>query len=492
MSEVEPASPEAPAQRGPLHRRQFVLGPESFVAASGWKTQRLGAAGVLSHCPELSVSARADAEGRVWQLLGLAVQTDPERPDPLAEIGASRSLEVAERSRSWAGRWLLLGQDGVLADASALLGVFYRLSRAGTWASSSAALLHRILENAAGELDARELAWGCGVEWAPPPRSRFAQLRRLLPSQRLFSAQLQVRPAPLLPPEHEPLGYPELLDRLERSLLTALARMPKVDGTLWLPLTAGFDSRLLLAAARRGGLSLRTYTQRIPEMAAADAALPPQLAQAAGVPHQWIDAEAGSPVDLALHDAHTGAHTFDIDRRFIADGQWRFAGPQDLVLRGGCFEVGRGYYWKSFAARSPRHAPPPAEAIARGLGEPVGSSAVDGLREWVEWAEAHPHPGLDWRDRLYIEQRLAGWLSSIEQALDLVDPVRFHAINCSRSFGWLLSLPEDVRLASQHHVDLIHRMAPDLLRFPFNPGDRRGPRAIARRIARRVAARLRR
>ena len=80
------------------------------------------------------------------------------------------------------------------------------------------------------------------------------------------------------------------------------------------------------------------------------------------------------------------------------------------------------------------------------------------------------HQDMDWRDRFYLEQRLAGWLSSEEQSLDLIDADKFYIANSHYYFAHMLRVPEEKRCVSQHHIDLIARMAPELIKFPFNPG----------------------
>jgi hypothetical protein len=145
-----------------------------------------------------------------------------------------------------------------------------------------------------------------------------------------------------------------------------------------------------------------------------------------------------------------------------------------LILRGGVFEIGRCYFYRKF--------PEPVtndlfELIAErfSFSEFHASSFAHlaGIAEWVEWIARTAPTALDWRDRLYLEQRIAGWLSSTEHGLDLTSYERAYVANSHVYIATVLTLPESIRRSSQHHVDLIHRMAPELLRFPFNPSDDR-------------------
>jgi hypothetical protein len=101
----------------------------------------------------------------------------------------------------------------------------------------------------------------------------------------------------------------------------------------------------------------------------------------------------------------------------------------------------------------------------------ASSSHFDGISEWVDWVARTPHTGLDWRDRLFLEQSNAGWVSSVEQALDITAYERFYVANSHFYVSTTLALSEETRRSKRHHVDLIRRMAPDVLQFPFNPPD---------------------
>jgi Aspartyl/Asparaginyl beta-hydroxylase len=106
----------------------------------------------LSHCPELRISWARDADGTAWALLGLAIEIDENRPDPLSAITRTPAGDVPALRYGCAGRWLLVGGGQVFMDAEGLLGRFYGCGADGeTWASSSPALrYHLTIEEASG------------------------------------------------------------------------------------------------------------------------------------------------------------------------------------------------------------------------------------------------------------------------------------------------------------------------------------------------------
>jgi hypothetical protein len=431
-----------------------------------------------------------DLDDASWHLLGLAAQTDPERPDPIEEIGVSRTHQVSDLYQRWAGRWVLIGNDELHMDASGLLGCLYgvadpaSMTQREIWISSSPALLAEL---------ARSDPWNSAIEqlnhgrmnWYPPPYTRYRSVRRLLPSQILALSTGDVRSRRLLPDTGLDGDDDAILDALQTSLLTALRRLAHRAQTVWVPLSAGYDSRLVLALALYAGIPVKTYTMRkvnawhpsingrpfTSYASNADMTLPPLLAREAGLEHCWIPKGPFNREALELYDYHTDGHTLENDRVYFAHGQWDWAERGDLILRGGAFEVGHCFYWKRFPDGLPIGSLPAPSSIIEAFGLKSESIHANGIRAWLNWASEAPPVAIDWRDRMYIEQRIAGWLSAFEQALDLTLAERFYVVNSARTFALLTALPEETRLRRAHHVDLIRRMAPSLLRVPFNPPD---------------------
>ena len=477
-----------------VHRRQFLFGPEAVEVAPDWQLFRLGTTGFLQSCPNLPVAQIRDREGRSWVLLGRAVESDPERPDPVSGIEAALTAEVAERSQSWAGRWLLIGPSNIYGDASCLLGCFYAIDPAGRpWVSSSPVLLaQQVFAGAPRVADERKLIYEQGLSWFPPPRSRFAGIRRLLPSQTLALETGVPEPRSLMPPIERSDDRDALIVWLTCRLRTVMSRLTAAVGEPpWLGLTAGYDSRLMLSIAVDAGLEVRPYTRLTGRMTVADRVLPPRIAKQAGVPH-WIMRETGTRSAMnarrALLEAHAGGQVSDGDARPYLTGAR--AGMEGVTFGGHGFAIAGGFNdWREF----PEQMPKPAEAAAllmRSMGEPSGSPAAEGLTEWFAWARDHPHPNLDWRDRIFLEQRQAGWLASKEQLFDLNRLERIPILNAATIYARILGLSAAHRTGSSLQQSMIEALRPDLADFPFNPSDRmflaRYPHLVLRRRYRRL------
>jgi hypothetical protein len=438
-----------------LHRRQFVIGPRPLGPFDDWGAVELGDGLVLSHDPVLPVRRSGAAA-----LIGVAVQTVPGRPGPVRELDAAAADDGL--TGNWAGRWILVAEGRLRLDPTGTLACFHRNVGGELWASSSPELL-RTMEP---ELPTSRspIVHGRGMDWFPPPASGVPGVECLLPSQVLRLVDGHVEPIPLPTPGPK-RPYEEILDGLARRLTTAMSNAGATTDEVWAPLTAGGDSRLVLAAAVSAGLPVRTYTFHFPGIPSADRDLPPRLARAVGVEHHAIPPGACDPRRLDLWDRHTAGHAVDADRDYFACGQFDpLAGP-DIVLGGNVFETGRGYYY----AALPAELPATPEATAALLERELPSARPDGVLAWASWLHRTRDHALDWRDRFYIEQRLAGWLATIGQGTDLAGVDYVHLANCAAYLAETLAIEEDVRRAGRHQGDLLRRLAPALAELPVNP-----------------------
>jgi len=254
----------------------------------------------------------------------------------------------------------------------------------------------------------------------------------------------------------------------------------------YLPLTGGIDSRTVLAVSMAANLAPVTYTFDKPTNSDGDRLIPPRLAAVVGTPHKYVRRGSFTKARQKEFDAHTLGHCVDIDRDYWSFGQWGALAAHGVILRGGCFELGRRFY----------HHDIPDTVAAAGLSvdkllarkqnpwlrgrQPL---VRDGFAAWLEWANAHPEDGLDIRDRLYWEQRLGAWLSSIEQGLDLVGVERIHIANSHLIFNLLNQIPQDLRASGVAQREIIRQLVPRLSEFRFNPPD-----PITKKIVRRSLA----
>lgn len=504
LDEVQPdrAAAGRDVVLGLLHRRQWVAGPRPVLE---WPSVRIGGPHLslhVSHHPELTCRQVHTPAG-TWTLLGDPVQTDSEAGRLLSELARVDPRDPDATTRSWAGRWLLVDPHGrVHLDAAGLLACVHRREHVRTWASSSPALLAHL--PGLPELPAVARAFvHSGANYHASPGAGFDGLDRLLPSQVLDLSTGQVAARRLMPPG-DPRTVADVAEEVCARLGTGIGQLAASASTVWLALTAGVDSRTLLAAARVHGVEVRTFTQLHDDMSLADRVLPPQLAAAAGVPHVFVAAAALRRDRLALYDEHTAHAAQDRDRDFYPRGQWDVVQPGDVVLRANAFEVVASTWQRRVRAEEQGSAVPSTEAVLRLLKEQRSGVFAQDIDRWRLWAQAHPEPDLLWVDRLYWEQRLGSWAATTEQSLDLLAGRSVVLPSCRAVFEALNALPQPERRARHAQRALLSTYAPALAEFPINPARasfsrlarvgyavRGGASATTRRVLHRAAARAR-
>ena len=494
-----------------VHRRQFVIGPERLLAQPDWRSETLDGGLVLSHCSELRIQRGRDRNGVDWWLLGTAIQTVGDRVDPIPEIGQSVTGDVIARTDSWTGRWVLIGQDHLYLDACGLLGCYYRsgVENRSLWVSSSPGVILEIPRLPKPKRSARKIVHGVGLDYDLPPRTLYDGVKKLLPSQVLCLKSGAVRGRRLVHVASESEAYPEVLDELEQYFTTTLKNIEKSlspSGRLWIALSGGYDSRLLFAAAKAAGLRFQTYTQEVPGRATWDYEIAKQLAQMSGVEHRYIRREAVDPDRRRAFDAHVAGLLVDVEREFHSRKQWSWPDRNDVLVRGFVFEAGRCFFWNRFSGNWDPANPATADLVAYFSDERRSREARKSLGALFDWFARHPQDHIDWRDRFYIESRLGGWASQVEQSLDLTNASSINPANSRRFLSLVLSIPWEKRMATAHQVDLIRRYAPELCDLPFKPATKllnrflgrvkafaqviryAGPLALYDKVARRLSS----
>jgi hypothetical protein len=439
----------------PVHTRQFLLGPEPREVRPDWLTRPVSDGLHLSHCPTLPVAATPH---------GLVVG------DAIATVSPDGGPDT------WSGRWIVIDDGALRLDTGGLLGCFTRVTDAGQWVSSSLEILRRLDPELTRHEDRLERNWRI-MDWYPPPHSAVEGIARLLPSQALDVLTGEVRRVDLPLPNavadaeadaeaDQAASIERVRSRLVRAIRGASALAAQDGGRVWIGLTGGRDSRVVLAAAAAAGIEAMTYTFIREQTSQGDRDLPPKLAASVGFQHVRIPLDVVDPARAAEFDEHTGGGFTGGPQLQYSTGGWDRVEASAVALEGGCFEMARCYYYD----RLPRDLGVSAAKAADAILERFPTQRPDGVRAWAEWAFADgTEAGLDWRDRFYLEQRVGGWLSSGLQGFDISGRRQVHIANERSVLADLLSFPQPQRRRSAHEAALVQQMAPDLAAFPYNP-----------------------
>ncbi len=470
---ADPAA-QTPAHAARVHRRQFLLAGTPQQAAEGWGQLRLGERLYLSHCPELALQAVHDAEGLLWAVLGTAVDSQVNaaslRGGVVAAIRASRSDDVTRLVHTWSGRWLLVSSNCIVGDAAALMGLHYLGAGSRFMASTSTALLAQ--HAAVCRADGRVPGW-YGLDWYPPPGTKYRQVYKLLPDQTLYPATGEVRFFDRL--QSFPLGLPstlgDLVELLRIGLVATVRSLAEAQPgrPFTLALTAGLDSRTSFSVLVDAGVKFDTCTFQHSRISDADRSLPPTIAARHGVPHRFIPSAPPDERLQNIFDRHTDWSVFGADRESYAAGCFGHLLGERWFIRSGCWELARRYFHRKLQAINLDDVVARPGRVVRRFNTfvNIGESSV-ALARWARWRSDHAVTA-DWRDLFYRDQRLGGWLSAIEQSLDLADPTSVHMVNGDLFYRLLLAAARLGEPPEALQAALIERCCPGLMDFPVNP-----------------------
>ena len=158
---------------------------------------------------------------------------------------------------------------------------------------------------------------------------------------------------------------------LASTLKTILTNWGQMDfRERFVMLTAGLDTRSVLAAASAANISVQTYTNKNPNLARHDRDLPPRLAACVGSRHRFV-----SDLGLALDEVkaresavieHMDGATFHPVFGTFATGRSDLMNDNGRTTAGGhAFEIGRCFFWDKFSRAGLTEMRPSADQLLR-------------------------------------------------------------------------------------------------------------------------------
>lgn len=422
----------------------------------------------LHHSPHVPVTQVSSGDGALT-LAGDAVLASDGDLDPWLERAVSGGhAEVLRHLQSVTGRYVAIHQDGdattVVPDAFAHRAVYYHLDR-----PLVASSLKLLCDAADLELtpDDRAVAFVRSETFRANERefvgdgTRFEEVRRVLPNHLLELDGMAVSRRPLFPVDTrgDPSEY--VADRIAAAIETFESR-----SRLRVAITAGWDSRVLLACGRDVASRISWYTCTTRE-----GEPPPDVS----IPREMA---ARHDLDYAVYYPRSLDEEFlerfrrFVDRpdelpktRHIQFYQNHFDRAEELYLTGHGGELLRAFFdW------SDEGPPTPAQASAA-VDYPEDPFVRDELESWlsgaVEYADEYGIPVVD---LLYWEQRMGRWAAREAMEKD----VAINGVSPFANYDLLLAglrTPREARGGPEHRLlrDVIDSRWPALLTHDFNP-----------------------
>lgn len=240
-----------------------------------------------------------------------------------------------------------------------------------------------------------------------------------------------------------------------QSTIKAISNNHKIN----LSLTAGRDSRMILACARNVLQKCHFFTFQ-PEKANHDVEIPSLLAKTFHLDHDFVPIVYAKPDELEQWLNLTG---------YSVSGQiWKIHktlesfDQNSVVMPGMAGEVGRAFYWK---VNDNTKSLITAKDILKRIHMPLHEKLIAKAENWL--AELSYVNTFTLLDLLYIEQRLGCW-SAPQYYGNTTVAFELAPLNSRTIFHTMLRLPHDYRFSQKLANELILNVWPELLELPFN------------------------
>ena len=229
------------------------------------------------------------------------------------------------------------------------------------------------------------------------------------------------------------------------------------------PLTAGYDSRVLLACSRAVLDRITLFTAHLPGETTGwrDIVVARAIAAKVGLPHTVLPHRRARASDLREFVERTGGEAGE-PRGWQAIRTFKQTAPDRATLMGHSADIARGDYWNWMQ-------PITAVTASRLLKICRVPPLPDFVARAKAWLRALPTRNMiTVMDLVYAEQSGGCWAGVIEYAEDGYSLLRLAPMCHTEIIRTLMSLPEAYRRADGFEHDLLAAQWPELLEFPIN------------------------
>jgi hypothetical protein len=469
----------------PALTRHYVLTRVQEQIPAGWLRHRLGrwwlgAAG-------LDVTDVVDATSR---RLGVCVGYPVSHRTPgdrvLLLAGHGGTADIGDFYEHVTGRYVVIliepGRERLYLDPYGSLATVFAEN-----ARIAASNPHLVGETAWDDELIAALAMPQSGLWYPSGLTPKQQVRRLLPNHYLdLETWTVARHWPSAPSELqvEPdwrLGVDTIAGTLERTFAVTAARCP-----VQVTLTAGRDSRMVLACARKF-LSETTFVTFAGRLQTVDMHIAGALRRRFHLMHEFLPVRAAPPRDLYRFLYVTG--------HCIGGEIWKIhktielLQPDRVAFSGTGGEVGRAFYWRDCDRED---TPLTGEDLLHRCNLPLHSRLVDATASWL--SELDGFNAFNILDLFYLENRLGCWAAP-QHFANTRSRFAFSPFNHRLVFAAMMRLPYEFRRRQEMASAVCRTSWPELLEYPFNQftGVRRylaRSRGVVRRLGKAVRRRV--
>lgn len=407
---------------------------------------------------------------------------------PVDESSPGSATSVEELIYGFGGRWAFVYSSGdssrIYLDAGGGNGVVYDPERRRA-ASTTGLLLSDEEYVARFDGDLYRTLRITQDGWFPAGLTAHVGIRRLLCNHYLDLERWRCSrhwPTDDVRWTSDPHGHSVRIT----DIATATTETLLANGKVVAALTAGNESRLLLAAMRPIAGDVEFVTNGAPgtELDVHHAQF---LSQRFGLRHRVLRPRAATDDEMRSWQYEIG--------HCIGGNNMRYH-PSIAPLRnfdyfvgGVAGEVGRGFFWRASDDEATELDP---RGVAMRLGMPMHQRVVDAVADWLVSVEGmNPLTQLD---LAYLELRVSAWAFAQGYAQDRIVS-HMHPLITRESFRLMLELDPVTKRSNGYVTSGVRARWPELLEIPINKyGDRRDVLSLARKVSqpKRVARKLRR
>jgi hypothetical protein len=472
-----------------VYRNQFVLGPR-HVDFPGWAKLQIRPDILVTAHPDLMCCQAVDGP---CSLTLLGFMLDPEDPakgdqaivDGLLSSGGTWSAGpagVIPSTFKYAGRWIPIADDGhqvvVFNDPAGMRSVFYATDADAVWCASQPGMLAQLL-NRQTSPEALEIIDSLGFRnnpeyWWPGCGSPFVGVEHLLPNHLLDLTRGTMQrywPDRDLPRLRLNDAVKVVAGTLRGIMMSAASRFD-----LAVSVTAGLDSRLVLAASRDVADHVAYHTVRQLAMPDdhPDIAVPAALLSRLGLRHEliraipFVDPEFASAFQANTPLAH---------RHYEPDAAAIFSayGGSKVTVTGSVSEAVRNPL--SLMGRRSIVGPTSDREMARLWFFTTAPGAVRAIERWRAELGHTYNVGPD--TLFYLEQRAGNWGAMTQLEFDTAWRDILTPFNCRALLATMLGVEEPSRHKALY-LRVTERLWPELLRTPINPHRRKKGTVLTR------------
>ena len=429
------------------YRGQFVLSRSRADVPSGWRTAE--GAGWHLAVNDLPIHELVDGERFLGWCVGHPLSAHPVRLDP---------NNIESFYETFAGAWalVLVGMGRLLLDPGGQVPVVYDTE---TEIAASTPTLIPTAQPRDLQFE-HEVGFPERDGWFPFGLTSRPNIRRLLPNHELDLERWTVtRNWPS--PDHD-FSIHKDMKPLVASIcrdVTNTIRLAREQHPLQITLTAGLDSRMVLACAREFVSDAKFFTYSRPEETC-DMHIAQRLARIAQLDHRFlpfIDASREQMVEWL----HRTGHSISGGILHIHPSLTQLD-PSRVLVTGIGGEIGRSIYYRRGDSSNMALN---AEILLRRVGRPAAPRLLEAGAHWLEGLRSFdPFVKLD---LLYIENRLGCWAAP-QKFTNNVSKFELTPFVDRKIINAMLHLPRYYRWRDNLAHSVMREVWPELRRVPIN------------------------